>query len=375
MKKAVAVFFSFIFVIYFLIVIIGVGNVVETGKVNSGSDKSGISVSEVPPANTEAPTATPTATSTPTPTATNTPTPTPTSTPTPTPSPTPTPTPTPTPSPTPTPTPTPTPSPTPTPIAEINDLVKATLLIKCENNEVIYSYQEKEQLTPASITKLMTALLALEKGNFEDYLTVSEQALDLGIPDATTCGLKAGDSITLKNALYGLLLPSGNEAAEAIGEHISGSVDDFVALMNQRAAELGMVSTNFGNPHGLPFDGHLTSAWDIYLVMKELLAHESFFEIANNEKYVVTCLDKKGNEKTLEMKNTNLYYQGKKTLPEGIVLLGGKTGYTNLAGNCLVLYVKNKNEELYVAEIFGAKGKDNLYSAMNSLLEIIADSN
>ena len=263
---------------------------------------------------------------------------------------------------------------TPTPIVVISDLVKSALLIECESNEVIYAYQEKEQITPASITKLMTALLALEKGNMENCVTVKETAFDLIFPDATKCGLKLGDSLTLENILYGLLLPSGNDAAVVVGECISGDVNSFVSLMNQRAAELGMLSTNFGNPHGLPCDGHLTSAWDISLVMKELLRHEAFFEIANHDKFEVTCLDKNGNEKTLEMKNTNLYYQGKKTLPEGIVLLGGKTGYTDLAGHCLVLYVKNKEGDLYIAEIFGAKGKDNLYAAMNRLLEYIMDN-
>lgn len=263
---------------------------------------------------------------------------------------------------------------TPTPIVVVSDLVKAALLIECESNEVLYAYQEKEQITPASITKLMTALLALEKGNMEESVAVKESAFDLVFPDATKCGLKLGDSLTLGNLLYGLLLPSGNDAAVVVGECISGDVNSFVSLMNQRAAELGMVSTNFGNPHGLPCDGHLTSAWDISLLMKELLGHEAFFEIANHDKFEVTCLDKNGNEKTLEMKNTNLYYQGKKALPEGIVLLGGKTGYTDLAGHCLVLYVKNEEGDLYIAEIFGAKGKDNLYAAMNRLLEYIMDN-
>ncbi|MBQ8632826.1 MAG: D-alanyl-D-alanine carboxypeptidase [Lachnospiraceae bacterium] len=253
-------------------------------------------------------------------------------------------------------------------------MVKAALLIECESNEVIYAFQENEQITPASITKLMTALLSFEKGDLKAKFTVSEAALDLGFPDATKCGLKPGDSITLGNALYGLLLPSGNEAAGAIGEYISGDVNSFVALMNQRATELGMSVTNFGNPHGLPCDGHLTSAWDISLLMRELLKYETFFEIADNDKYEVAYLDAKGNEKTLEMKNTNLYYQGKKNLPEGIVLCGGKTGYTDLAGNCLVLYVKNSDNKMYIAEIFGAKGKDNLYAAMNRLLEIITDN-
>ena len=295
-----------------------------------------------------------------------------TSTPTPTPTLTPTPTNTPTPTPTPTSTPTPTPTPTPTlaPIAEINDRVKAALLIECETGEVIYAYQETKQIVPASVTKLMTALLALEKGNLEDYMTVTEEALDVGCWDASMCGLRLGDSITLENALYGLLLPSGNEAAEVIGEYISGDVDSFVALMNERAAELGMTNTNFGNPHGLPCDGHLTSAEDISLLMRELYSHEAFFEIAQHGEYTVTCLDSDGDERSLKMKNTNQYLSGKKKTPEGITILGGKTGYTDLAGRCLVMYVKAEDGKTYIAELFGATSIDKLYSTMTRLLEV-----
>jgi len=284
---------------------------------------------------------------------------------------TPTPTSTPTPAPTNTPTPTPTVSPTPTPIAEINDLVKAALLIDCDADEVVYAYRETEQIVPASITKLMTALLAMENGNLGNYLVATETALEVDCEDATMCGLMLGDRISLENVLYGLLLPSGNEAAEMISEYVSGDVDSFVSLMNERAAELGMTSTHFGNPHGLPCDGHLTSAWDISLLMKELLSKEVFFEITKNKEYEVTFLDSKGKEKSLLMKSTNQYLRGKQALPEGITILGGKTGYTDLAGRCLVLYVKTEEGKLYIAELFGAKDLDTLYTVMSRLLEIV----
>ena len=216
----------------------------------------------------------------------------------------------------------------------------------------------------------MTALLALENGNLGNYMVVTETALDVGHWDASMCGLKLGDRICLENLLYGLLLPSGNDAAEVIGEHISGNVSSFVELMNERAAELGMTSTHFGNPHGLPCDGHLTSAYDISLLMKELFSHEAFFEISKHGEYTVNCLDAQGNQKTLSMKNTNQYLQGKKAIPEGITILGGKTGYTDLAGRCLVLYAKTAGGKVYIAEVFGAKSIDTLYQTMSRLLEL-----
>ena len=245
----------------------------------------------------------------------------------------------------------------------------------CENGartgETVYAYREQEQVIPASVTKLMTALLALEKGNLEDYMTVTETALDLGHSDASTCGLCLGDRVNLENALYGLLLASGNEAAEVIGEYISGDVDTFVALMNERAAQLGMENTHFGNPHGLPCDGHLTTAYDISLLMKELFSQDKFFEIAKNEKYTATCLNAEGAEKILQLKNTNQYLAGRKRLPEGITILGGKTGFTNAAGRCLVMYVETADGKCYIAEMFGAESIDSLYFAMNQMLDLI----
>ena len=317
----------------------------------------------------------PTFTPTPTPTNTPTPSPTPTNTPTPTPSPTPTNTPTPTPSPTPsaTPTPTlsPTPSPSPTPIPAFHELIIAALLIDCETGENVYSYRPEKVLTPASVTKLMTALLALEHGNMEDVLTVTATALDVGHWDASMCGLRLGDQATLETVMYGLLLPSGNEAAEVIGEYISGDVESFVALMNARAAELGMKDTNFCNPHGLPDDDHVTTAYDMSLLMKELLKHDKFFEIAGCAEAEMLCTDASGVERIMVTGNTNQYLRGKKILPEGITILGGKTGFTYKAGRCLVMYVQTEDGKTYIAEMFGAQSIDNLYYAMNKMLEII----
>ena len=195
-------------------------------------------------------------------------------------------------------------------------------------------------------------------------------ALDVGHWDASMCGLRLGDRISLENTMYGLLLPSGNEAAEVIAEYISGDVDSFVQLMNERAMELGMQSTNFGNPHGLPCDGHLTSAYDISLLMKELLTWDKFFDIAEHGKFLVACMDAGDKGKVLEMKNSNQYLAGKKTIPDGIEILGGKTGYTDLAGRCLVIYVKTDSGRKYIAELFGAQNITVLYDTMNLLLEV-----
>ena len=293
---------------------------------------------------------------------------TPTLTPTVTPTPTLSPTPTVTPTPTASPTPTLSPTPTPTPLPPVEDLIKAAMVINQTRGEVYYAYRDQEILTPASVTKLMTALLALERGNLEDVLTATAVSFDLGCPDASLCGFELGDQATLEETLYGLLLPSGNEAAHMVAEYISGDVPTFVALMNQRAAELGMVNTTFCNPHGLPNDGHLTTAYDMSLVMKALLEHEKFFEIAENGRYDVEITNSRGETETLKMHNSNFYLRGAKKIPEGIEILGGKTGYTEKAGRCLVMFVTGLNGDLYLVEAFGAENTDKLYMAMDQLL-------
>lgn len=242
-------------------------------------------------------------------------------------------------------------------------------MINCTDNEVIYAYQEQNQLAPASVTKLMTALLALEHGKMEDVLITTETALDVGHSDASMCGFRLGDQAKLREVLYGLMLPSGNEAAEMIGEYLAGDVESFVEMMNAKAAELGMESTHFCNPHGLPDEEHLTTADDISVLMKELLSYEEFFEIASQAEYEITYQNSEGKEVTKKIKHTNHYLNGRQEIPEGITILGSKTGYTNKAGRCLVMFVEAEDGKIYIVELFGAKDTTKLYTAMNQLLD------
>jgi len=209
-----------------------------------------------------------------TPTAVPTLSPAPTSTPIPSPTPTNTPTVTPTntPSPTPTVTNTPTPSPTMSILEKIDEFegqggnlqkiltADAFLLVNMTQDDVLYSYNASKVIYPASITKLMTAYLALEYGNLDDVVTFSQTAVTRVIPDAMMCGFKAGDQISLRDLLICMLLFSGNDTAVAVAEHISGSEERFVELMNETAEKLGMTETFYCNSHGLPDDAHVTSA-------------------------------------------------------------------------------------------------------------------
>lgn len=249
--------------------------------------------------------------------------------------------------------------------------VKAALVTDAATGKILYGYHAYEQITPASVTKLMTMLLALERGTLDDVLTVTDTALAVGHWDAVMCGFRSGDKVTLYDVLHGMMIGSGNDAAAIVAEYISGSVEEFVTLMNKRAAELGANCTNFANPHGLPNDEHLTSAYDISLVMQELLKYEEFFEIASKKSYTAYYKNAKGASVSLTFKNTNQYMAGKYELADGIELLAGKTGTTNKAGKCLTLFVRARDQKLYLVELFGAETLDDLYFFMNQLLEII----
>lgn len=303
------------------------------------------------------------------------------------PSPVPTITPTPVPTNTPVPTATSTPTPTPTEVPVIDKIlaweaqnntdpeipVKAALLIDISKEEVIYSENATEVIYPASITKLMTAYVAFSENiDFTQTVEISKTAVTPVIPSAKMCGFKTGDRIILKDLLGCMLVYSGNDTSVALAEHLSGSEREFVAVMNQKAEELGMNSSHFCNSHGLPDDNHVTSAYDIYLIMQKLFYFEEFLGIIDLGSINADVL--RGDSlKTLSFTSTNQFLWGTYQLPEGLKLLGGKTGTTNKAGCCLVLYVQDINNNCYIAEIFGAESYEALYVSMIQLLTHISD--
>ena len=138
---------------------------------------------------------------------------------------------------------------------------------------------------PASITKVMTALLAVENCNMSDIITYSNAAVNGIEAGSSTAGINVGAKLTVEDSLYALMLVSANEAAAAIAEHISGSTTEFAKLMTKRAKELGCKNTQFKNPHGLPDEEHYTTAYDMGLILKEAMKHPEFRKIAGTISY------------------------------------------------------------------------------------------
>ncbi len=216
----------------------------------------------------------------------------------------------------------------------VSTSAKAAVLIERTTGNILLCANENTPLPMASTTKIMTALLALEQGNMDDVVTVGRNAY--GVP-GTSIYLSEGETITLKDLLYGLLLASGNDAAVAIAEHIGGDVDTFCRMMTQRARELGLSQTVFINPHGLPAAGHQTTAYELALIAREAMKYPLFREIVATRRASIPW-EGRSYHRILNNKNRLLAdYEG---------ATGIKTGYTKAAGRCLVFGAKQNGMEV-----------------------------
>lgn len=244
-------------------------------------------------------------------------------------------------------------------------------LFDINNKNTIYAKNVHEKLYPASLTKVMTALVALKHGSSDMTLTATANVkiLESG---AQVCGIKEGDQMTLDQALHLLLINSANDAAIMIAEGIAGSMEAFADMMNEEALALGATNTHFVNPHGLSDDNHYTTAYDMYLIMNEAVNYGLFNEIIHMDSYSTVYTDKNGASKEISVNSTNYFIQGTTQAPDGITVLGGKTGTTNAAGHCLILLSRDSSGNPYISVIMRADSRDELYEQMTDLLgEII----
>lgn len=216
---------------------------------------------------------------------------------------------------------------------ELTVAAKGAVLIDAASGRVLFAQNANERLPMASTTKIMTAILALENCLPGEKVTAGKNASGV---EGTSIYLSEGEILTMEHMLYGLMLRSGNDAAVAIAEHVSGSVSAFAEAMNKKAAELG-ASAHFVNPHGLPAEGHEASALGMALIMRSALTLPQFRTITATQRKVIPWV---GNEysRVLENKNRLLStYEG---------TTGGKTGYTKAAGRCLVFSAERNGLEL-----------------------------
>lgn len=243
-------------------------------------------------------------------------------------------------------------------------------LFSVNGKEVLYGKNIHERLAPASLTKIMTALVALKYGNTEELITCSDEVTNIDY-DATKIGLKAGDQLTVNQALHAILISSANDCSIAIAEHVAGSVDAFCDLMNKEALALGATNTHFSNPHGLTAEDHYTTVYDLYLITNEAIKYSVFNEIVQMSEYESVYNDNMGIEKPFVCKTTNLFLRGDYSAPDKVTVIGGKTGTTNAAGNCLVLIVKDTAGNPYIGVILRASQRTVVNEEMAEILREI----
>lgn len=210
------------------------------------------------------------------------------------------------------------------PLSNPDTSAAAACLIDAEDNAVLYGKDENRIMHPASTTKIMTAIIALESGKLDEPLVISQYAVNT---EPSSLGLKVGDRITLREALAGMLLVSGNDAAVAVAETVAGSVPDFARLMNEKAQELGAYNTHFVNPHGLTAQGHYSTAHDMAVIAAYAMKNPLFREMVGRTSYNMKYMD----GSTKYVTTTNRFLKSGFPGANGI-----KTGFTNAAGDCLV---------------------------------------
>lgn len=244
----------------------------------------------------------------------------------------------------------------------------SSLLIDITDQKLLYAEHIYDRLYPASLTKLMTALVVLQYGELADQVSVSYNASHIAEVGAKLCGFEEGDIISMEALLKSLLVYSGNDAAIAIADHISGNEEAFVQKMNEEALRIGAVHTNFINSNGLHDDNQYTTAYDMYLIFHELLGYDTFRSIISTDSYTAVYQNRKHNPKEKTFTATNQYLNGKAEIPKGMTILGGKTGTTNKAGSCLILLSEDASGIEYISVILNAPNSEELYSQMTFLL-------
>lgn len=245
---------------------------------------------------------------------------------------------------------------------------QALVLVDSNTGEVLYGKNEKQQMYPASTTKIMVALLALENLELDTVVTATNSALSLLPSGHTNIGIKGGEQLTVRQLLYALMLPSAGDAANVLGERISGSVDEFVSLMNKRAIELGMKDTNYMNTSGAHDDRHYTTAYDMGILAREVMRNDVFREIVATDVYIIPPTEKYPEERRLSnsnkllQKSSQYYYQ---------YATGIKTGFTNPAKLCLVSSAEKNGLELICVALGGetVEGKDTRFTDSKALFE------
>lgn len=245
------------------------------------------------------------------------------------------------------------------------------LLINISTNEVLFQKNAHMAAYPASTTKVMTAIIALENEHEETHVMGREVIINEA--NAVTCDYRIGDTVTFETILHGALLRSGNDAANALAMCAASSMDDFVNMMNDKALALGATHTHYVNANGLFDESHITTPYDLYLIFNEAIQLKPFISTVSKAKYTSVFKRSTGQKDykiNAEYISTNPYFTNQAVAPDYIKIIGGKSGYTSAAGRCYALLVE-ANSQKYIAIVMKSNTKDDLSYDLNYLLSYI----
>lgn len=238
----------------------------------------------------------------------------------------------------------------------------AGIVVDAETGNILYEKDIYGKYYPASTTKVLTTLVAIENGNLDDVLTVSYAADNYVSKTSSRMGLTEGEQVTVEQALYGIMLESGNEATYAVGEHVGHSIAGFIKLMNRKAQSLGCEHSHFANSHGLHDEDHYTCAYDMSLIARAAYKNEAFMKITGTAFYNMPATNK---HEAKILTNHHWFLNG--TQPYEYCI-GGKTGATNQAGYALVTYARKDGKTL-ISVVMHAPTWEDVYADSRKLLE------
>lgn len=239
----------------------------------------------------------------------------------------------------------------------------AAVVMDAETGLVLYEKNSTEKNYPASITKIMTSLVAIENSSLSDTVTFSKNAVFSIEKGSSSCAIDWGEQLTLEDCLYGILLESGNDVSNAVAEHVGGSFDGFVDMMNQKAKKLGCVNSHFANAHGLSDDNHYTCAYDMALISRAAIRNSTFATITGTRRHIVAPTNKQPETRYWlnhhKFVNKDLQFDG---------CIGGKTGYTYKSKYTLVTFA-TRGDMTLVCVIMNEANASNQYTETADLLD------
>lgn len=248
---------------------------------------------------------------------------------------------------------------------------KASLIIEENSGKVIHEENSNIQNYPASVTKILTAILTLENCELTDTVTVSKTAIS-NIPSGYVIApLFVGEQMSVEDLLYALMLKSANDAAYVLAEHVGGSVEGFSEMMNKKAEEIGCKNSHFVNPNGIHNSNHYTTAYDMYLIARYAMKNEEFVKIVSTYQHALSATNKYSKNDRI-MKNTNAFVNPSSRYYDENVK-GIKTGTTLQAGNCLITST-SKNGFDVITVVLGAKTSESKFSETKKMFNYVFDN-